>query len=89
LFSFTDTLLFLFFVSVSDGSVCQLWLAGKEPHQPFQILGYCCQVKLFTHELDPAQPQSAQPNQILQFREQRFTFLRLRVSANYGVLATS
>ena len=54
LFSFTDTLVSLFFGSVLVRDRHQLRPGRKEPHQPFQILCHRRQVKLFAYELDPA-----------------------------------
>ena len=54
-FFFTDTVMSLvlrFSYLVRD--LHQLWAVRQKSHQPLQVLGYRCQVKLFAHELDPA-----------------------------------
>jgi hypothetical protein len=50
---------------------------AEEPHQSLDVLGRRRQEESLSHELQSAQAQATQPDQILQFREQGFYLLSL------------
>ena len=45
---------------------------AEEPHESLDVLSHGCQEELLPHELQSAQAQAAQPDLILEFREQGF-----------------
>lgn len=68
----------LFLSPQLSGGVYSRWCRlAEEPHQALNILGHGCQEELLSHELQSPQAQAAQPDLILQFREQRFHLLSL------------
>ena len=45
---------------------------AEEPHESLDVLSRCRQEELLSGKLEPAEAQAAQPDLVLEFREQRF-----------------
>jgi hypothetical protein len=50
---------------------------AEEPHESLDVLGRRCQEELLPHKLQSPQAQAAQPDLILEFREQGVHLLSL------------
>src|ERR1700730_12143826 len=66
-----------FFSSCISGASLWCRRSASEANQSLEVLCRRCQEELLPNELESAQAQAAQPDVILQFREQGFYFLPL------------
>src|SRR5580765_1287344 len=64
-------------VRLSGGGHDGRWGLVEEPHESLDVLGGRRQEELLAHELQSAQAQAAQPDLILEFREQGLHLLSL------------
>jgi len=63
--------------SLSGGWQNRSCRLAEEAHESLDVLRYRCQEELLPHELQSPQPQAAQTDLMLEFREQRFHLLSL------------
>src|SRR5450432_2994170 len=67
----------VFYVRLSGGWQNRCDWSAEEPHEALDVLGHRCEEELLPHKLQSPQTQTAQPDLIFQFREQRFHLLSL------------